>query len=276
MMKYLLITLLSLTSLQAFSQFEVPPQVDSKFMEYDYIAKYLSFYDAIAWSSSDSIAALGDNAFEGLSRHWFIYQDSSNNFHAVYGKFTDNVYTYKYHFELDTSYVLKRSTSEPDSNICHVYSKAIDYAYTRYADTLNSYKISFNHYLYFEKGESVNVHIIPALQTNAYLIYGYNIHLKLNMTADSLIKDESYFSKKGLRYFDLKNTSKVILDFTETEEAKFAPILLSRIYSKRVDEMKYVDQNYVHLLVEGSDDVRNWTHILRDLKPSKKKSKKKK
>ena len=77
----LIFTLLSLSLIQA-QDFDI-----KDFNEKTETADWLLRYDLVAWYSTDTLMTKDKERINKLGREWFCFQDSTNTWHSVYGKY---------------------------------------------------------------------------------------------------------------------------------------------------------------------------------------------
>lgn len=250
---------------------------EKNFHEYTKTAEFLSYYDQIAWHSSDSILKKSDEARNGLSRHWFIYFDQNENPHAVYGNFMNDIYFAKFHFIIDSTYKLVETNDTINQHICSKYSKAIDYAYRYYSDYLSTPAIKYNHYVYTIENGNIVVNLFPAFQNNLTAPFGREVYLVLDSSATKIVEDNSYFSEKGLRYYDLKNVKKMTLDYSESPKLHLGAIFFTYYYTTLGYEVILNTSTHKYTVLKNTENESigfTWISMRKDAKQTKKKKNK--
>ncbi len=211
---------------------------------YSSISKFLKYYDTIAWHTTDSISKKGPNAMDGLGRHWFIYFDKDNNPHSVYGKYENNIYTAKYHFSIDSNDVIIESKDAIQNDICISYSKAIDNAFSTYSNKLSNPIINYNQYVYLDSLKNIVVNIFPAFQSDFTAPFGYEVYMVFDNTGDNLLYDYSYFSEKGLRFYDLNKQKQLVIDYSESDKLHLGAVFYAFYYSTFNLDVTLITKDY--------------------------------
>lgn len=211
---------------------------------YTSISKFLKYYDNIAWLTTDSITNKGPEARNGLGRHWFIYFDEQSNPHCVYGKFENNVYNSKYHFTLNDKEQIIETKENVSQEICIKYSKALDYAHSFYANRLTNPQINYNQYVYLDSLNNVVVNIFPAFQSDFTAPFGYEVYMVFDNTGDNLLYDYSYFSEKGLRFYDLNKQKQLVIDYSESDKLHLGAVFYAFYYTTFNLDVTLITKDY--------------------------------
>lgn len=244
---------------------------------YTAISKFLKYYDNIAWHTTDSIMKKGPDAMEGLGRHWFIYFDNENKPHCVYGKFENNLYKAKYHFTVDQSNNLVETKEDIHQEICANYSRALDNAFSFHANRLSNPRINYNQYVYLDSLDNVVVNIFPAFQSDGTAPFGYEVHMVYDKTGENLLNDYSYFSEKGIRYYDLNKQKQLVIDYSESDSLHLGAVFYVYYYTTFNLDVTLITKDYRLKLAMNNPKNHYWISVpTKDLKQKSKSSKKNK
>ena len=138
-MKYMRILWLAFLSLVVFGQ--SPSTTKPTFDVADFnkkfeIAQWLVAYDRVAWKTTDLVMA-GDKAeLARLGREWFCFQDSKSVWHAVYGKLEKNRFDQVFHYVVDETGKIARTTDKIDDEFLVAHAKALSLAQKKLIETI--------------------------------------------------------------------------------------------------------------------------------------------
>src|SRR5260370_27382791 len=112
-MKYPRILWLALLPLVVFGQ--TPRTAEPAFDITDFnrkfeVVQWLVAYDTVAWKTSDLLVASDKAELSRLGKEWFCFQDSKNLWHAVYGKLDKNKFEQVFHYVVDGTGRITRTT----------------------------------------------------------------------------------------------------------------------------------------------------------------------
>ncbi len=178
--------------------------------------RWLCKYDEIAWVTSDEIQKNHQELMKDLGKEWFCFEDTKNNWHALYGKFENNNYRPVIHFIVDSSNQSKLSLEEIDTLILNSYGRAIYNAnnlFSKVKDTLMA-NVGFNQFIRQNADNTLTVYILPAIQQDNIAVYGGEFIYTFDSFGSKLKKDDSYF-QGNFRGYKTGSEEKAVLNYSE-------------------------------------------------------------
>lgn len=139
------------------------------------IAWWLYQYDMVAWRTSDSLLALTDPAVMNLTKEWFCYQDSAEQWHAIYGRYETGAYQPVFHYVMDSTQKVRRTKEQVDTSLSQAYARALRLGYQKLATVMANYDIRFNAYLRRLPNKCIELWFLPAWQPDGRTIYGVEL-----------------------------------------------------------------------------------------------------
>ncbi len=237
------------------------------------IAEWLFEYDMIAWWTSDSVMTEDESEIEQLGSEWFCYKDEDNVWHAFYGKDEDGKFNLVFHYEVDTSYTVKRTFSEVDTAKLNSYSRAIVNSVKQIESLKDSVNIRFNQYLRYNNNNEIEVWILPAFQSNGTAVFGGEFHYVFDSTGNIMLSKEEYY-QGGFRGFKVGEPREIWLDYTDVEKPTLGAVFFVWYYKKYFTKIS-IETSKAISTVYKSDNTYTWIHIEKDLGKKKKRKIKK-
>jgi len=240
------------------------------FMDKAATARWLYIYDKVAWWTTDSITQQPKELLQKLGKEWFCYQDSTDNWHAVYGRFDSASYSQVLHFVVDTDAHVSITGALVDTGICNPFSRAINTAYRMAWPVIDSLGLRFNHYVRFSGKEHIEVFLFPAFQQDMYAPFGGEFVYTLDAGGTKVLEDRSYYQGK-FRAVKANAEQTVLLDYSELEEPTLGGIFYLWYYKKYFKQIYLRTQTYTHTLYKSESGPYSWLHLQNPKeKPAKK------
>lgn len=230
------------------------------------LAQWLVAYDTVAWKTSDLVMA-GDKAeLVRLGREWFCFQDSKSRWHAVYGKLEKNSYDQVFHYVVDGTGKIARTTEKIDEEFLIAHAKALGLAQKKLLEAVPAGSPTHNSYIKRNDDKTFNVWLFPAFQTNNVAVYGGEFVYTIDATAEKITKDESYF-QGAFRAFNATPPREIWLNYTEKEKPTLGAIFFVWYYKEHFTKI-YINnaKSTSSVIKQGSDYV--WVHVEKDQKSS--------
>ena len=264
-MKYMRILALVFLPLVVFGQTQKPAGPAFDFYDFNKkfeTAQWLVAYDTVAWKTTDLVMVADKAELARLGREWFCFQDMKGVWHAVYGKLENNKFDQVFHYVVDATGKITRTTDKIDEEFLIAHAKALQLAQQKLRETIPENSPMHNTYIKRNDDKTFNVWIFPAFQTEGVAVYGGEFIYTIDATAQKIIKDESYF-QGAFRAFNAKPPREIFLDYTEKEKPTLGSIFFvwyykdyfTRIYIKNAKTLSSVIKN-------GNEYV--WVHVEKD------------
>jgi hypothetical protein len=268
-MKHSRLLLLFLLPLLVFGQ--KPKAVEVNFDVADFnkkfeVVQWLVAYDSVAWKTSDLVMAADKAELARLGREWFCFQDSSNLWHAVYGKLENNKFDPVFHYVVDASGKITRTTDKIDADFLVSHARALDLAQKRSFETIPGDSPMHNTYIRRNADKSFTVWLLPAFQTNNVAVYGSEFIYTIDAAAEKITKDESYF-QGNFRGFKSEPPREIWLNYTEKEKPTLGAIFFVWYYKEYFTKI-YIDNAKSTSTVIKNGSEYMWVHVEKDSKPT--------
>ncbi len=224
--------------------------MDGNVFEYTRLSNMLLIYDRVAWISTDSLMTEPMEVLSKIGAEWFCYQ-KGKTWYAVYGKYENNRYNPVLHYFLDTmNYSIKKINNiEYDTLLFTSYARSINKSRIEmFIDSAKSY-ISYNHYVFQDSLNHINVIILPAFQRDSKAVFGSEYWYIFNSNGDRIIEKKVYNGK--LKYYLPDKTKSITLDFTELETPPFCAIFYVLYYKNYFKEIIIDTKNMIHQFMDG-------------------------
>ena len=230
------------------------------------IAQWLVAYDTVAWKTTDLVMA-GDKAeLARLGREWFCFQDSKGVWHAVYGKLENNKFDQVFHYVIDGSGKIARTTDKIDEAFLIANAKALQLAQKKLIEVIPAGSPTHNTYIKRNDDKTFNVWIFPAFQTNGVAVYGGEFIYTIDATAEKITKDESYF-QGAFRGFNAKPPREIWLNYTEKEKPTLGSIFFVWYYKDYFTRISIKNAKSTSSVIKNGDEYM-WVHVENDLPSS--------
>jgi hypothetical protein len=264
-MKYMRILSLAFLPLVVFGQTlkttETAFDIDSFNKKFE-TAQWLVAYDRVAWKTTDLVMA-GDKAeLARLGREWFCFQDSKGVWHAVYGKLENNKFDQVFHYVVDGSGKVARTTDKIDEAFLIAHAKALQLAQKKLTEVIPAGSPTHNTYIKRNDDKTFNVWIFPAFQTNGVAVYGGEFIFTIDATAEKITKDESYF-QGAFRGFNAKPPREIWLNYTEKEKPTLGSIFFVWYYKDYFTRISIKNAKSTSSVIKNGDEYM-WVHVDND------------
>jgi len=264
-MKYIRILWLAFMPLGVFGQSPstIKPTFDiADFTKKFEIAQWLVAYDSVAWKTSDLVMARDKAELAPLGTEWFCFQDSKNVWHAVYGKLEKNRFDQVFHYVVDGTGKIARTTDKIDEEFLTAHAKALSLAQKKLIEAVPAGSPIHNAYIKRNDDKTFNVWLFPAFQTNNVAVYGGEFVYTIDATAEKITKDESYF-QGAFRGFNAKPPREIWLNYSEKEKPTLGSIFFVWYYKEYFTKI-YINNatSTSSVIKQGSEYI--WVHVEKD------------
>lgn len=268
-MKYMRILSLAFLPLVVFGQAlkttETAFDIDSFNKKFE-AAQWLVAYDKVAWKTTDLVMT-GDKAeLARLGRDWFCFQDSKGVWHAVYGKLENSKFDQVFHYVVDGSGKIARTTDKIDEAFLIAHAKALQLAQKKLIEVIPAGSPTHNTYIKRNDDKTFNVWIFPAFQTNGVAVYGGEFIYTIDVTAEKITKDESYF-QGAFRGFNAKPPREIWLNYTEKEKPTLGSIFFVWYYKDYFTRISIKNAKSMSSVIKNGDEYM-WVHVENDSQSS--------
>lgn len=268
-MKYMRILSLAFLPLVVFGQAlkttETAFDIDSFNKKFE-AAQWLVAYDKVAWKTTDLVMT-GDKAeLARLGRDWFCFQDSKGVWHAVYGKLENSKFDQVFHYVVDGSGKIARTTDKIDETFLIAHAKALQLAQKKLIEVIPAGSPTHNTYIKRNDDKTFNVWIFPAFQTNGVAVYGGEFIYTIDVTAEKITKDESYF-QGAFRGFNAKPPREIWLNYTEKEKPTLGSIFFVWYYKDYFTRISIKNAKSMSSVIKNGDEYM-WVHVENDSQSS--------
>ncbi|SFU37537.1 hypothetical protein SAMN05216480_10244 [Pustulibacterium marinum] len=246
-------------------------KIDIKdFNEKAEIADWLLRYDLAAWYSTDALVAKGEEEMSGIGREWFCFQDTTNIWHAVYGKYEHGQYDQVFHFKVKSKEEVIETDEQIDTTFLNKYGKALSRAFKEMKPISDAAGIRFNHYIRENKDGNLEVFIFPGFQPNGTAVYGGEFIYEISPD-DEIIKDNSYYQGQFLG-FKTDPPREIWLNYREKEKPTLGGVFFAWYYKDYFTKI-YIDNKESVSTPFNDNGNYTWIHVEKDLKAEAKKRK---
>lgn len=232
------------------------------------VVQWLVAYDTVAWKTTDLFMA-GDKAdLARLGKEWFCFQDSKNLWHAVYGKLDKNKFDQVFHYVVDGTGRITRTTDKIDEDFLVSHARALDLAQSKLIETIPAGSPTHNTYIKRNDDKTFTVWLFPAFQTNDVAVYGGEFNYTIDAAAEKITKDESYF-QGAFRGFKAKPPREIWLNYTEKEKPTLGSIFFVWYYREYFTKI-YIDNSKSTSTVIKNGSEYMWVHVEKDQRSPRK------
>lgn len=226
------------------------------------IAQWLVAYDTVAWKTTDLVMAADKAELARLGREWFCFQDSKGVWHAVYGKVENEKFDQVFHYLVDSSGKIARTTDKIDEAFLIAHAKALQLAQKKPIEVIPAGSPTHNTYIKRNDDKTFNVWIFPAFQTNGVAVYGGEFIYTIDATAEKIIKDESYF-QGAFRGFNAKPPREIWLNYGEKEKPTLGSIFFVWYYKDYFTRISIKNAKSTSSVIKNGDKYM-WAHVEND------------
>lgn len=238
------------------------------FTQKAHTAEWLFEYDMIAWWTSDSVMTQNPDEIKRLGKEWFCFKSEDDVWHAVYGNFENNIFDLVFHYEVDTTYEVKRVYKSIDTTILNGYSRALQTANLYIKPHTDSINLRLNQYIRKNEDETYNVWILSAFQTNGWAVHGKEFILKIDKNGSKIIEDNSFYDTEFLG-FETNRPREIWIDQSNLDNPTLGAVFFAWYYKKYFTSIK-IDSKYYITSAFKTDGSYNWIHVEKEI-PKKKK-----
>jgi len=234
----------------------------------DKVAFYLWQYDSFAWATSDKLAAeaerLGPETIKRLGEEWFCFKRDST-WHAVYGRFDEATDRYDavVHYTSAGKGQIVRSTTFADSALGNRFGRALATTRRHIPVALQKAGVRFNTFVRERDESRIDVWIVPAWQSNGWLVYG--VEFQYSLDAPGRIVRDSVVRLGALKGARPDSTATIHLIHADSGIPTVAEILFLRLYTKYFAHVRVFTRDWVTELF-NTGGQQAWIHALREEK----------
>ena len=231
------------------------------------VAEWLCYYDQIAWISSDSVMKQDPDEIKKLGADWFCFQKEST-WHAVYGKYENNIYDLVFHFKVDSTGQLTKTNEKVDPLMLNRFSKALQLANSQLTELRDSIHLRFNQYIRQNEDQTINVWILPAFQPNSVAVYGGEFVYTIDAAATKIIDDHSYFQGE-FRGYKIDKDAEIWLNYQELDKPTLGTIFFAWYYKSYFTKIVINNSKSISTPIE-SDKSWTWIHAMKEVDKKRK------
>ena len=222
------------------------------------IAEWLYQYDMIAWQTSDSVLAQNKKDLERLGGEWFCLE-KNGIWHAIYGKYQNNIFDLVFHFKIDSTGKVRKTTETIDTALTHRYSRALQSAGAQMKKKYNEgFNLKFNQYIRENADQTISVWILPAFQPNHTAVYGGEFSYTFDASGTKILKDDSYFMGQ-FKGFKVDKPREIGLEYPEADKPTLGAIFFAWYYKSYFTKIIIEDSQNISLLLK-SENGWDWIH----------------
>jgi hypothetical protein len=234
------------------------------------VVQWLVAYDTVAWKTTDLVKA-GDKSEQArLGQEWFCFQDSTAAWHAVYGKLDKNKFDQVFHYLVDGTGKIIRTTDKIDEDFLVSHDRALNLAQSKLVETISSGSPTHNSYIKRNADKSFTVWFFPAFQTNDVAVYGGEFIYTIDAAAAKITRDDSYFSG-AFRGFIVKPPREIWLNYREKERPTLGSIFFVWYYKEYFTRI-FIDNSKSTSTVIKNGSEYMWVHVEKDKSAPRKES----
>ena len=230
------------------------------------IAEWLYQYDMVAWRTSDSVMAQDKKEIGRLGQEWFCFQQNGN-WHAAYGKYTENRFDLVFHFKLDSTGKISRSYEIIDTVLLNKYARALQTAAKKIVGLKDTITVRLNQYIKENKDKTLSVWFFPAFQSNGVAVYGGEFIYTIDETGNRILKDDSYFQGQ-FRGFKVDKPREIWINYRETEKPTLGAVFFVWYYKSYFTNI-YIDNAKSTTTAMKLDNGWTWVHAEKEAEGKK-------
>ncbi len=231
-------------------------------------AYWLFDYDLVAWFSTDTLMTRDKERINRLGREWFCFQDATDTWHSVYGKYENGKYDQVFHFIVKSQSEVIETDEQIDPAFLNRHGKALARAFEEMKPIYESTSIQFNHYIKENERGNMDVYIFPAFQPSRTAVYGGEFVYEIS-PQNEIVKDESYYKGKFLG-FEVGEPREIWLDFMEKEKPTLGSVFFAWYYKDYFTKIN-IDNKTSFSLPFKTEDGYTWMNVIKDPEDEKKK-----
>jgi hypothetical protein len=260
---FLIVTLAFLSVGSTVGQTKSGPTFDTQdFAQKAELAKWLVIYDEVAWHTSDVAMAEDKAEVAKLGQEWFCFQDARKTWHAVYGKLTDHGYDAVFHYTLDATGKINRTSEKIDQGFLNAHTRALAVSRSKLKAIISNGSPLFNQYIRKEDDSSLSVWLLPAFQTDGTAVYGGEAFYKLDPTGTKVLKEETYFLP-NYHGFKTSPAREIWLDYPEVEKPTLGSVFFVWYYKSYFTNIFINNTKSTSTVIKADNDYM-WLNIEKD------------
>lgn len=262
----LIFTLLSLNFIRA-QDFDI-----KDFNEKTETADWLLRYDLVAWYSTDTLMTKDKERIGKLGREWFCFQDSTNTWHSVYGKYDNGKYDQVFHFIVKSQSEVTETNEQVDQKFLNKHGQALSRAFEEMKPISDSTSIRFNHYIKENDKGNLDVYIFPAFQPNGTAVYGGEFIYEIS-PENEIVNDKSYYQGQFLG-FKTGEPREIWLNYRDKEKPTLGSVFFAWYYKDYFTKIN-IDNKTSFSTPFNDGGNYTWLNVIKDPKEEAKKKRKK-
>jgi hypothetical protein len=235
-------------------------------------ADWLLRYDLVAWYSTDALMTKDKERTGKLGRPWFCFQDTTNTWHSVYGKYENGKYDQVFHYIVKSKSDVTETDEHVDQEFLNKHGKALLRAFKEMKPISDSTSIRFNHYIKENDNGNLDVYIFPAFQPNGTAVYGGEFIYEIS-TDNEIVNDNSYYKGKFLG-FKTGEPREISLNYREKQKPTLGGVFFAWYYKDYFTKINIDNKTSVSTPFNNDGDY-TWLNVIRDPKVKAKKKRKK-
>jgi len=225
------------------------------------VAEWLVEYDVVAWKTSDEVMKQDKAELEKLGAEWFCFQDKSNLWHAVYGKFENEKFETVFHFTFDKAEKITKSNEKVAAEFLNLHAKSLVTANKQMRSALKSDNVPrFNQYIKQNADQTFSVWIFPAFQPSGIAAYGGEFIYTIDKTGTKILKDESYL-QGSFRGFKASPPREIWLNYSELEKPTLGAIFFVWYYKSYFTNIFIDNAKTTSTVVKAENNNYTWVHV---------------
>ena len=223
------------------------------------VAKWLFNYDLVAWWTSDSVMVQNKKDIARLGKEWFCFQDKSEIWHAVYGKYDREKFDLVFHYTVDKTSKVKRSDNEIDTLILNTYSRALITANNQLSSLRDTSRIRFNQFIKQNDDRTFTVWILPGFQPDGTAVYGGEFIYTIDHTGNKLLKADSYFHG-NFSGFKVDKSQDVVMNYRDKDKPTLGSVFFVWYYKQYFKNISIDNAKSKSTVVRNKDNSYSWVH----------------
>jgi len=235
-------------------------------------ANWLLNYDLAAWYSTDMLITEDKERLGELGREWFCFQDATNTWHSVYGKYENGKYNQVFHFIIKSQTEIIETDAQIDQKFLNKHGQALSKAFNEMKSVRDSTSIRFNHYIKENEKGNLDVFVFPAFQPDGTAIYGGEFVYEIS-SENEIVNDKSYYQGKFLG-FKTDKPREIWLNYREKEKPTLGSVFFVWYYKDYFTNI-YIDNKTSFTTLINDETSLHWTTVIKDPKEEAKKKRQK-
>jgi len=228
------------------------------------VVRWLVAYDEVAWKTTDVMLASDKREVARLGQEWFCFQDKTGVWHAVYGKLENNKFDQIFHFVVDATGKISRTSDKLDDNFAVLHARALNLAIKKLNESVPSNSPRHNSYIRLNADKTFTVWLLPAFQPDSIAVYGGEFVYTVDSAAGKITKDESYF-QGAFRGFKAAPPREIWLNYREKDKPTLGAIFFVWYYKQYFTKIFIDNAKSTSTIINNGNDY-SWVHVMKDKK----------